>query len=115
MRFLSRYIALGFALVFMLSGAVNGYAHGMMAGAHNVQICAELGYNSITLGANGEKLPKLHDCSSCCVAVGLLHDAPPPLRRSQLAQLLLLWRFEPSLGAGVARISLWPRGPPFKG
>ncbi len=109
-----RYITLGFALVFLLSGVVNAYARAMMAGSHSIEICTELGYNSVTLGANGEKLPKLHDCSSCCIAVGVLQDAPPQLARSSMADLAALRGFEQALNLGDAVFSIWPRGPPVR-
>jgi len=109
-----RYITLGFALVFLLSGVANAYARAMMAGSHNIQICAELGYDSITLGANGEKLPKLHDCSSCCIAVGVLQDATPHLARTSMANMAAWRGFEQALNLGDAVFSIWPRGPPIR-
>jgi len=109
-----RYITLGFALVFMLSGMANAYARAMMAGAQSIEICAELGYDSVTVGANGEKLPKLHDCSSCCIAVGVLQDAAPHVMRSGMAYLAAWRGFEQALNPGDAIFSIWPRGPPIK-
>ncbi len=109
-----RYITLGFALVFMLSGMGNAYARAMMAGAQSIEICAELGYDRITLGVNGEKLPKLHDCASCCIAVGVLQDAPPHMARSGAADLAPWRGFEPTLNPGDAAFSIWPRGPPIR-
>ena len=111
---IGRYITLGFALVFLLSGMANAYGRAMMAGAHSIQICAELGYDSVTLGANGEKLPKLHDCSACCIAVGVLQDAPPHVARSSAADLAAWRGFEPALNPGDAIFSIWPRGPPVR-
>jgi len=108
------YITLGFALVFMLSGMANGYARAMMTGAHSIEICAELGNDSVTLGLNGEKLPKLHDCTSCCIAVGLLQEDMPLASRSGLADMALWRGFEQALNAGDAIFSTWPRGPPVK-
>ncbi len=115
MSLLRRYITLGFALVFMLSGVSNAYARAMMTGASSIEICAEMGYNSVTLGVNGEKLPALHDCSSCCIAVGVLQDAPPHVARSSTADLAAWRGFELALNPGDAIFSTWPRGPPIKG
>ena len=109
-----RYIPLGFALVFLLSGMANAYARAMMAGAQHIEICAELGYSSVTLGVNGEKLPKLHDCSACCIAVGVLQDAPPHVVRSSMADLAAWRGYELALNPGDAIFSIWPRGPPIK-
>jgi hypothetical protein len=114
MSLFRRYITLGFALVFMLSGTANAYTRATMAGARNIQICAELGYDSILLGANGEKLPKLHDCSACCIAVGVLQDAPPHVARSSAADLAAWRGFELALNPGDAIFSIWPRGPPIE-
>jgi len=114
MSFVRRNITLAFALVFLLSGMVNAYARAMMAGAQHVEICAELGYSSVTLGMNGEKLPKLHDCSSCCIAVGVLQDAPPHIAGSSAAELAAWRGFEPALNPGNAIFSIWPRGPPVR-
>ena len=114
MSLIRRYITLGFALVFLFSGVANAYARAMMAGSQNVEICAEMGYDSVTLGVNGEKLPKLHDCSSCCIAVGVLQDAPPHVARSSMADLAAWRGFELALNPGDAIFSIWPRGPPVR-
>ena len=114
MRLFRHYITLGFALVFLLSGMANAYARAMMAGAQHIEICAELGYRSVTLGANGEKLPKLHDCSVCCIAVGVLQDASPYVARSSGADLAVWRGCEQALNPGDAIFSIWPRGPPVK-
>lgn len=114
MRFARQYITLSFALVFLLSGMVNAYARATMAGAQHVEICAELGYSSVTLGMNGEKLPKLHDCSSCCIAVGVLQEAPLHVARSSAADLAAWRGFELALNPGDAIFSTWPRGPPIR-
>jgi hypothetical protein len=111
---LRQYIVLGFALVFMASGLSNAYARAMMAGAHDVSICAGAGTHSVTLGANGEKLPKLHDCSSCCIAVAVLQDALPFVARIGQAGLAPWRGFEQALNPGDAIFSIWPRGPPVK-
>ncbi len=115
MSLIRRYITLSFAVVFMLSGTANAYARAMMAGAHSIEICAEMGYDSVTLGTNGEKLPKLHDCASCCIAVGVLQDAPPHVARSSMADLAAWRGFELALNPNDAIFSIWPRGPPIKG
>ncbi len=114
MSLVRRYITLSFALVFLLSGMANAYARATMAGAQHIEICAELGYSSVTLGLNGEKLPKLHDCSACCIAVGVLQDAPPHLARSSTADLAAWRGFELALNTGDAIFSIWPRGPPVR-
>lgn len=114
MRLFRRYITLGFALVFMLSGMANAYARATMIGANSIEICAELGYDSVTLGFNGEKLPKLHDCQSCCIAVGVLQDAAPHVARSSSADMAAWRGFEQALNPGNAIFSTWPRGPPIK-
>ncbi len=107
-------ITLGLALVFMLSGMANGYARAMTTGSHSIEICAELGNDSVTLGLNGEKLPTLHDCTSCCIAVGLLQEATPHVVPASLADLAAWRGFELALNAGDAVFSSWPRGPPIK-
>jgi len=107
-------ITLGLALVFMLSGMTNGYARAMTTGAHSIEICTGLGNNHVTLGLNGEKLPELHDCTSCCIAVGLLQDAVPHAARSGSADLTAWRGFELALNAGDANFSNWPRGPPIR-
>ncbi len=109
-----QYITVGFALVFLFSGMSNAYARAMMAGAQHIEICAELGYSSVTLGVNGEKLPKLHDCSACCIAVGVLQDAPPHVARRSAADLAAWRGFELALNPGDAIFSIWPRGPPVR-
>lgn len=114
MSFLRRYITLGFALVFMVSGVANAYARAMMAGSHSIEICSEMGNNSVTLGVNGEKLPTLHDCSSCCIAVGMLQDVAPHVARSSLADMAAWRGFELALNTGDAIFSTWPRGPPIR-
>jgi len=108
------YITLSLALVFMLSGMANGYARAMAAGSHSIEICAELGNDNVTLGLNGEKLPTLHDCVSCCIAVGLLQGAALDAARASLADLAAWRGFELALNAGDANFSSWPRGPPIK-
>jgi len=109
-----QYITLGLALVFMLSGMANGYARAMTAGSHSIEICSELGNDNVTLGLNGEKLPVLHDCTSCCIAVGLLQEAAPHAARASLADLAAWRGFELALNVGDASFSSWPRGPPMK-
>lgn len=109
-----QYFTLGIALVFMFTGMANGYARAMMVGAHSIEICAELGNDNVTLGLNGEKLPKLHDCTSCCIAVGLLQEAAPHVVRTSLADLAAWRGFELALNAGDAMFSSWPRGPPIR-
>jgi len=109
-----QYITLSLALVFMLSGMANGYARAMMAGSHSIEISAELGNDNVTLGLNGEKLPKLHDCTSCCIAVGMLQEAAPHAARAGFADLAAWRGFEPALNVGNATFSSWPRGPPIK-
>ncbi|MBL1436758.1 MAG: hypothetical protein COB08_011255 [Rhodobacteraceae bacterium] len=111
---IQRYITLGFALIFVLSGIANGYAQSMMAGAHRIEICAELGYDSVTLGVSGEKLPALHDCQSCCIAVGVLQTAASHAVRASLADLAAWRGFELALNSGDAIFSTWPRGPPVR-
>jgi len=111
---LRRYIVLSLALVFMLSGMANAYARAMMAGAHSIEICAELGNDNITLGINGEKLPTLPDCARCCIAVAVLQDAAPFAVREGRANITAWRGYEPVLNPGNASFSLWPRGPPVK-
>lgn len=109
-----RYITLSFALIFVLSGTANSYAQTMMAGAHRIEICAGHGSDSVMLGVNGEKLPALHDCQSCCIAVGLLQGAAPHAARASVADLTAWRGFELALNAGDAIFSTWPRGPPTR-
>ena len=114
MKGLRQILVVSFALLFVFAGTANAYARAFMAGAHSIEICAELGNTSVTLGANGEKLPVLHDCASCCIAVAVLHDAvlqPSPASAADLAA----WRgFELALNPGDAIFSIWPRGPPVR-
>ncbi len=109
-----QYITLGLALVLMLSGMANGYARAMTAGAHSIEICSAHGADNVTLGLNGEKLPVLHDCANCCIAVGLLQENMPHATRSGLADLAVWRGFELALNAGDAIFSTWPRGPPIR-
>ena len=109
-----RYIVTGFALVFMLSGMANAYASAMMAGAHSIEICAGQSTDRVLLGANGEKLPEVHDCDICCIAVGLLQHPAPYFAHSGLANLAAWRGFEQALNAGETSFSSWPRGPPIK-
>ena len=114
MEHIRRYITLSFALVFMLSGMANAYASAMMAGSHSIEICSGLAINSVVVGANGEKLPELHDCASCCIAVGLLQDNMPNAACNSVAELTAWRGFELALNAGDAIFSHWPRGPPIE-
>lgn len=114
MSFLRYYLLLSIALLFALSGAANAYARAMMAGSHSIEICAEMGYDSVILGANGEKLPKLHDCARCCLAVAVLQDAVSPPSRASAADLAAWRGFVLALNPGDAIFSIWPRGPPVK-
>ena len=107
-----RHIILAFGLIFALSGAANAYAKAYMAGAHSIEICAELGNSEVTLGANGEALPTLHICELCCIAVAILNDAPPYLSRENSAELLDQPRFATLVNPSVPFISARPRGPP---
>ena len=108
------YITLSLALILMLSGMANGYARAMTLGAHSIEICSELGNENVTLGLNGEKLPAIHDCTSCCLAVGLLQADMPYAARRGLANLAAWRSHEHALTAGDAHFSTWPRGPPIK-
>lgn len=115
MSLFRRYITLGFALVFVLSGMANAHARVMMAGAHSIEICAGFDFETITLGINGEKLPELHECDICCIAVGMLQDATSASAHSGMANLAAWRGFELALNAGDAVFSIWPRGPPVRG
>jgi len=107
-----RHIILAFGLILALSGAANAYAKAFMTGAHSIEICAELGNNEVTLGANGEALPKLHICELCCIAVAILNDAAPYTSRVNPAHLLDQPRFAALVNPGIDLISSRPRGPP---
>ena len=109
-----RHIVLAFGLVFVLSGAANAYAKAYMAGAHSIEICAELGNNEVTLGANGEALPKLHICELCCIAVAILNQKTPYVSRIKPADFISLPRFVSLVNPGIDLISSRPRGPPLK-
>lgn len=114
MSHVRRIITLFFAMVFLLSGMANANARARMAGARSIEICAELGYTNVILGVNGEKLPNLHDCSSCCIAVGMLQGAAPYVARRSMADMATWRGFDLALNHGDDVFSIWPRGPPIK-
>ena len=115
MRNWRRHIILAFGLVFVLSGMANAYARAYMTGAHSIEICAALGNTEVTLGANGEPLPELHNCESCCIAVGVLSAPPAYIARENRADLADLTGFELALNPAFPTLSMWPRGPPVSG
>lgn len=112
MQNLRQHFILAFGLVFVLSGAANAYAKAYMVGAHSIEICAELGNNEVTLGANGEALPALHVCEMCCIAVAILNDAAPYVSRINPANLAEQPRFAALVNPGIDIFSTRPRGPP---
>ena len=109
-----RYITLGFALILMLSGMANGYANAMMAGSHSIEICSGQNVASVLLGANGEKLPELHECADCCIAVVVLQNAAPHCAHSGAVDLAVWRGVDHALTSGDALFSTWPRGPPIR-
>jgi len=115
MRNWHRHITLAFGFVFMLSGMANAYARAYMTGAHSIEICSELGNAEVTLGINGEALPELHNCDACCIAVGILSEAPFYIARENTADLADLTGFELALNPALVSLSMWPRGPPVSG
>lgn len=114
MSYLRPYLLLCTAVLFTFSGMANAYSRAIMTGSHSIEICAEMGYDRITLGADGEKLPTLHDCSICCIAVAVLQDAAFQPKRVAEADLAVWRGFELALNSGDAIFSIWPRGPPLK-
>lgn len=114
MKRIRQYITVGFALVFLFSGMAGGYTRAMMAGARSVEVCAALGHTRIQLGANGEKLPSLHDCACCFVAVAVVRGFALHVGRSSFAELAAWHRAERALHAGDMFPSFRPRGPPVR-
>ena len=115
MRNWRRHIILAFGLIFLFSGMANAYAKAYMAGAHSIEICAELGNTEVTLGANGEALPEHHICDICCIAVGVLSEAPAHVALENKADMATLSGFELRLNPGLEILSMGARGPPVTG